>query len=130
LNLAESKSKEQQEMIQQLQKQINELHEKSDRDRTLFAQEQQQKRIQEQKLFQALDALARMKKQKSASEEEIKAEYGVIRESMEKLQDKVERINELEEEIKEKNEEINSWKRKCKNLEREISLLQDEINLG
>ena len=76
-----------------------------------------------------MDALARMKKQKSANEDEIKAEYSLIRESMEKLQDKVERVNELEDELKEKTEEVNSWKRKCKNLEREVSLLQDEMSL-
>jgi chromosome segregation ATPase len=118
-----------QETISGLKKENSELKEKSDRDRAVFAQEQQQKRIQEQKLFQAMDALARLRKQKSANDEEIKAEYNLIKESMEKLQEKVEKVDELEDIIKEKNEEIAGLKRKCKNLEREISLLQDEMNL-
>jgi ribonuclease D len=110
-------------------KEIIELKEKSDKDRTLFAQEQQNRRIQEQKLFQALDSLARIKKQKNTSEEEMKAEYEGIKESMEKIQEKVERVRELEDSINEKDEEILQLKRKCKNFEREISLLQDELNL-
>lgn len=127
--MAEKKNSELQETVTSLKKENNELKEKSDRDRAVFAQEQQQKRIQEQKLFQAMDALARLRKQKSANDEEIKAEYNLIKESMEKLQEKVEKVDELEELLKEKSEEINVWRRKCKNLEREISLLQDEMNL-
>lgn len=112
-----------------LKQEIKELKEKSDKDRTLFAQEQQNKRIQEQKLLQALDTLSRYKRQKSSSDEEIKAEYEGLRESLEKLQEKAEKIVELEQVLEAKNEEISSLKRKCKSLEREISLLQDEISL-
>ena len=109
-----------------LRKEIADLIEKSDKDRSLFAQEQQNRRIQEQKLLQTLDLLSRMKKQKNFNEEEMKAEYEGIKESMEKLQEKVERVYELEKTVREKEEDIIQLKRKCKNLEREVSLLQDE----
>ena len=115
--------------IAELKLEIKELKEKSDRDRTLFAQETQSKRVVEQKLLQALDSLSRVKKQKSMSDEEMKIEYEGIKESMEKLQEKVEKVHELEFTLKEKEEEIAQLKRKCKNFQREISLLQDEINL-
>ena len=115
--------------ITDLRKEVTELKEKSDKDRNIFAQEQQAKRIQEQKLLQALDSLARLKKQKNTNEEELKAEYEGIKETMEKIQEKVERIQELEDIVNEKDEEIKQLKRKCKNLEREVALLQDEIGL-
>ena len=114
--------------ISDLKKEITELKEKSDKDRTLFAQEQHSKRIQEQKLLQALDSLSRLKKQKSQNDEDLKAEYKAIKENMEKIQEKVEKVHELEDSLHARDDEIQSLKRKCKALEREISLLQDELD--
>lgn len=100
-----------------------------DRERTLFTQEKQAKRVQEQKLFSALDKIERLKKKKTFEDKQITEEYFTLKKQVNYLQEKLGLLDSLEEEISDKDNTISQLHRKIKLLENELELQKDEADL-